>query len=203
MPPFIGLNTGKKKVSFKKQGSAQKQITSQGSYSSGEESKTSKRNVHYIRYKKSPESNNNNLIIERDGQNLGDLNFRGPIQNISLNENKELEISFGAVLNHLHAHDNKLYDSQNFSKTEVVRVPLGGYDSDESIEVNIDIDWPRKSEEKKKPKDVADGPKEPRKRAMMEDGVNDRIEKQLQLNSPESTGNPKHNTGSSNRVRHV
>ena len=80
---------------------------------------------------------------------------------------------------------------------------MGGYDSDESIEVNIDIDWPRKSEEKKKPKDVADGPKEPRKRAMMEDGVNDRIEKQLQLNSPESTGNPKHNTGSSNKVRRV
>lgn len=192
MPPFMGLDTGKKLVSLTKQKPAIKHTSSQGSYSSGEESKTSKRNIHYIRYKKSPESNNNNLIIQRDGQNLGDLNFKGPIQNISLNENKELEISFGAVLNHLHAHDNQLYDSQNMSKTEVVRVPLGGYDSDESIEVNIDIDWPRKSEEKQKSLGVADGPKEPLKRAMIEDGVNDQIERQLQLNSPESTVSPQH-----------
>lgn len=35
-------------------------------------------------------------------------------------------------------------------KKEVVRVPLGGYDSNESIEVNIDIDWPRRSDEKQK-----------------------------------------------------
>ena len=149
IPPFLGLNSGKRQLQIKKDPAGIRNIASQGSYSSGEESKASKRNVHYIRYKQNPESNSN-LIIERDGQNLGDLNFSGPIQNISLNENKELEISFGAILNNLSAFDNKLYDSKKIMKKEVVRVPLGGYDSNESIEVNIDIDWPRRSDEKQK-----------------------------------------------------
>jgi hypothetical protein len=120
-----------------------------GSYSSDEESKQEKKNIHYIRYKSGTDANNN-LIIQRDGQSLGDLNFKGPIQNISLNENKELEISFGkSPIKGLNG-DTKLYDSQDEQKPEVFKVPLAGIDSDESIEVNIDIDWPRIQPQNKK-----------------------------------------------------
>lgn len=81
------------------------------------------------------------------------MNFKGPIQNISLNENKELEISFGkSVLKGLYG-DTKLYDSQDERAPEVVKVPLAGIDSDESIEVNIDIDWPRAKNKKDEPKE--------------------------------------------------
>ena len=46
------------------------------------------------------------------------------------------------------AFDNKLYNSKKITQKEVIRVPLGGFDSNESIEVNIDIDWQRRSDEK-------------------------------------------------------
>jgi hypothetical protein len=55
-----------------------------------------KTGVHNIKFSQA-DGKGNNLLIERDGSTLGDLNFNGPIQNISLNENKELEISFGKV----------------------------------------------------------------------------------------------------------
>jgi hypothetical protein len=59
-----------------------------------------------------------------------------------LNENRELEISFGVAKDP--NGDPGMYGSHtNKQKTEVVKVPLGGFDSDESIEVNIDIDWPK------------------------------------------------------------
>jgi len=58
-----------------------------------------------------------------------------------LNENRELEISFG-VRDMMNENDSKLYDSLGRFKQEVLKVPLGGIDSDESIEINIDIDWP-------------------------------------------------------------
>lgn len=92
------------------------------------------------------------MIIERDGQNLGDLNFKGPIKNISLNENRELEISFGVQYygNQLNSQENKIYDSELMQKDEIIKVPLWGGDSDESIEVNIDIDWPKRSVEEMK-----------------------------------------------------
>ena len=126
-----------------------------GGHYSSEEEKKAARNIHYIRYKQNQEKKDfGNVVFQRDGQSLGDLNFRGPIQNISLNENRELEISFG-VSKQLYGGDQKIYNSQNAPKTEVVKVPLGGFDSDESIEVNIDIDWPkREGEQSNGPKEV-------------------------------------------------
>lgn len=42
----------------------------------------------------------------------------------------------------MNENDSKLYDSLGRFKQEVLKVPLGGIESDESIEINIDIDWP-------------------------------------------------------------
>lgn len=79
-----------------------------------------------------------------------------------------------------------------------MKVPLGSYDSDESIEVNIDIDWPRKSEDKHiKPK----GPKDDGIVELPEGEETDR-EKKVLLTSPIGSPNSQPPTSRNDAILH-